>query len=580
MEAAAKTFFSAPRYAVAGASADTAKFGYKLLAWYHARQLPVTPVTPSRPSIRVVGTDYPAVSSVSQLSSPAETSLSIVTQPHITLNVLREAKEAGISSVWLQPGSFDEQGLEYAKKEFKAAVGGQDGGDGEGCETMLASVAAQPVKSFSSEAALSPKLDVNVGAKSHFFQPPAPSAVKTLLQQSTTSEDFTPDAHRKQSRHQYSLSDSATPCSDPTRGWDISSGFNTPNVASPAPFVNTQYRLAGGLDTPTAALTTSLELNDRDGILPGLALRGGTRSRPRGISSGEYFPIVPYHADLREANGRPRLYTAHQSHDGWGRTIYNVIGAAGKVWHFCKNGAFKGFYAGKGPGYALPTPMDPANDEALQWHDMDEKAPLDDRRDGPVSIPGRFPEEDFIEDYMSLDHNGTPPRAAKKIQRSKGEGRMRESWVMVDRAQTSSREGSPVRLSGRKLPASSASGQRPVTSNGRKTVSSSQRPSLTSYAGSPGMRLDRPASFASPRSPLTSPKRESPSNVEMQRHAARIRRREMEEDANLKRFNHQLKAMIRQGKEALRTTVEITDENDVVDEGCGEGNLFEDREKG
>lgn len=58
--------------------------------------------------------------------------MSIVTQPHITLNVLREAKQAGILSVWLQPGSFDEQGLEYAKKEFKAAVGGDGERGGEG----------------------------------------------------------------------------------------------------------------------------------------------------------------------------------------------------------------------------------------------------------------------------------------------------------------------------------------------------------------------------------------------------------------------------------------------------------------
>ncbi|KAL8633465.1 hypothetical protein Q9189_000811 [Teloschistes chrysophthalmus] len=104
----------------------------KVLAWYDARNLSTTPVNPSCTSISVRGTDYPAVSSVLQLSSPTETSLSIVTQPHITLNVLREAKQAGILSVWLQPGSFDEQGLEYAKKEFKAAVGGDGERGGEG----------------------------------------------------------------------------------------------------------------------------------------------------------------------------------------------------------------------------------------------------------------------------------------------------------------------------------------------------------------------------------------------------------------------------------------------------------------
>ncbi len=124
-----------------------------MLAWYDARHLPVQPVTPSRPSIQVSSNNYPTVSSVGELESPSETSLSIVTQPHITLKVLREAKEAGISCVWMQPGtlnrdiplmeilgtdeqacsgSFDTEGLEYAKQEFKAAVGGNEGRGGEG----------------------------------------------------------------------------------------------------------------------------------------------------------------------------------------------------------------------------------------------------------------------------------------------------------------------------------------------------------------------------------------------------------------------------------------------------------------
>ncbi|KAL8741444.1 MAG: hypothetical protein Q9184_008384 [Pyrenodesmia sp. 2 TL-2023] len=181
---------------------------------------------------------------------------------------------------------------------------------------------------------------------------------------------------------------------------------------------------------------------------------------------------------------------------------------------------------------------------------------------------------------MLQDHS-TPPRAAKKIQRAKGEGGMRENWVMVDRSPMRSRDGSPARLSARKLPPSGASGRRPVTKGERRTLLPAHRPSLTSHAGSPGMRSDRPASFASSRSPLTSPKRESPVSVEVQRHAARIRRREIEEDANLKRFNQQLKAMIREGKEALRTTVEVEDESDVVaDEGYIEGDNFDEREKG
>ena len=33
----------------------------------------------------------------------------------------------GVQAVWLQPGSFDDEGLEYALREFRAAVGGTQG---------------------------------------------------------------------------------------------------------------------------------------------------------------------------------------------------------------------------------------------------------------------------------------------------------------------------------------------------------------------------------------------------------------------------------------------------------------------
>ena len=47
--------------------------------------------------------------------------------------MLREAKEVGIRAVWLQPGSFDDEVLEYAKGAFPgAAVGGEGGGSSEG----------------------------------------------------------------------------------------------------------------------------------------------------------------------------------------------------------------------------------------------------------------------------------------------------------------------------------------------------------------------------------------------------------------------------------------------------------------
>lgn len=46
--------------------------------------------------------------------------------------MLKEAKSVGIKVVWLQPGSFDQEILDYAVKEFEAGVGGEGGGGSEG----------------------------------------------------------------------------------------------------------------------------------------------------------------------------------------------------------------------------------------------------------------------------------------------------------------------------------------------------------------------------------------------------------------------------------------------------------------
>ena len=50
----------------------------------------------------------------------------------MTLKVLREAKDAGVASVWLKPGSFDDEGLEFARHEFMVGFGGCGGTGGEG----------------------------------------------------------------------------------------------------------------------------------------------------------------------------------------------------------------------------------------------------------------------------------------------------------------------------------------------------------------------------------------------------------------------------------------------------------------
>ncbi|OAL48031.1 NAD(P)-binding protein [Pyrenochaeta sp. DS3sAY3a] len=128
MEAALKTFFSSPRFAVAGASSDPTKYGHKVFAWYLQHSLPATPINPRTPSVTILSQDFDTVASPSALPNPAEYSLSVITPPAVTRALLREAKEAGVPAVWLQPGSFDGEVLRFARENFRAAIAG----DGEG----------------------------------------------------------------------------------------------------------------------------------------------------------------------------------------------------------------------------------------------------------------------------------------------------------------------------------------------------------------------------------------------------------------------------------------------------------------
>ncbi|KAL6866663.1 NAD(P)-binding protein [Trichoderma novae-zelandiae] len=133
-EATAKRFFSSPLFAVVGASSNPAKFGHKVHAWYLDHGLPVTPINPTSPTVKVNEKDHPTLPDVKSLPRPTETSVSIITHPAITINVLKEAKSVGIPAVWLQPGTFDDDVLKFALADgtFEAVVYGDGGRGSEG----------------------------------------------------------------------------------------------------------------------------------------------------------------------------------------------------------------------------------------------------------------------------------------------------------------------------------------------------------------------------------------------------------------------------------------------------------------
>lgn len=345
---------------------------------------------------------------------------------------------------------------------------------------------------------------------------------------------------------------------------------------SPSPLVNTQYILAAGFDTPTATAASALERSNIYGTSPDLVFRGGRGwDTGSGMVSDSYFPQASC-ALARETNGRPRIFTGQPPREGWVKTVQSVVGVAGRIWNFCKVNAFHGFHAGGGQGFRIDSikkaPLSIKKDTAKDVEDNFDDYGLQRK---PSSIPGFFPEEDFIPDYLSQTRT-SPERPAKKVRHEEGAGDLRANWVMVGNL-SASRASSPTRMPARRVPLGYTPGWRARGKGVKRPILSPSRPSQTSCAGSPALRPDRPASFASARSPLGTPKYDSPVSVEAQKHATKLRRQEMEDDAHLKRFNEQLRAMIREGREALGTKIVVEHEvDDLTDEGYAEGDCLDD----
>src|SRR5512138_621391 len=90
-------FLAAPAFGVAGASTNRDKYGNKVLRCYLQKGRRAIPVHPREPSIEGVA----CVRSVAEL--PAEVaSLSIVTPPPVTEQVVEQAIARGVRHVWMQ----------------------------------------------------------------------------------------------------------------------------------------------------------------------------------------------------------------------------------------------------------------------------------------------------------------------------------------------------------------------------------------------------------------------------------------------------------------------------------------------
>lgn len=93
-------FLAAEVFAVAGASSNRDKYGNKVLRCYQQNGRRVIPVNPRAEIIEGLS----CAASVAALPSEVQ-SLSIITPPKITEQVVEQAIQRGIKNIWMQPGA-------------------------------------------------------------------------------------------------------------------------------------------------------------------------------------------------------------------------------------------------------------------------------------------------------------------------------------------------------------------------------------------------------------------------------------------------------------------------------------------
>jgi predicted CoA-binding protein len=110
MDNAHDVFLSADAYAVAGASQNKDKYGYKVFRALLDSKRSVIPLNPNAQEIDGQ-TAYASLSSLPVVPQ----SLSIVTPPPITRKVVEEAIRLGVKNIWMQPGAEDAVASENAR---------------------------------------------------------------------------------------------------------------------------------------------------------------------------------------------------------------------------------------------------------------------------------------------------------------------------------------------------------------------------------------------------------------------------------------------------------------------------------
>ena len=110
MTKAIEEFLKAEAFGVVGASSDRSKYGNRVLRCYQMHGLKAVPVNPREKEIEGAS----CVASVTDLPDTVS-SISVITPPQVTEQVVELAAAKGIRNVWMQPGAESPQAVAFCR---------------------------------------------------------------------------------------------------------------------------------------------------------------------------------------------------------------------------------------------------------------------------------------------------------------------------------------------------------------------------------------------------------------------------------------------------------------------------------
>jgi predicted CoA-binding protein len=119
---AIQAFLDGGPHAVVGASRSRAKYGNKSLRSYIQRGMPVYAVNPNCGAGETIE-GLRAYDTVGDLPEPVH-GVSIITPPHVTEQIVKQAITAGIKHLWMQPGAENDASVAAARRAGLSVIEG------------------------------------------------------------------------------------------------------------------------------------------------------------------------------------------------------------------------------------------------------------------------------------------------------------------------------------------------------------------------------------------------------------------------------------------------------------------------